>query len=114
MDPWNDAELYPQDHLSQNAIHGDLNFYRRRLVKECEQLCLQVDYDDDVAALRDHPVTIIDVPKRGNNAQCRTKTVYADAENDKLTSCLREVSIEFKYLVEDFANYSGFVVSWSF
>jgi hypothetical protein len=110
MDPWNDAELYPQDHLSQNSIHGDLNFYRRRLEKECEQLCLQEDCDEDIAALREHPVTIIDVPKRGNNAQCQTKPVFADG-NDKLTRCLREVSIEFKYLVGDFANYSGFVVS---
>ncbi|KAF8545336.1 hypothetical protein BDD12DRAFT_811413 [Trichophaea hybrida] len=93
MDPWKDAEQYPQDRLSQHAIHGDPSFYRSRLAKDCHYLCLQANRDRDVAALRNYPVTITDVPKHGigNNAQAQlqTETVSANAENNELIKCLR-------------------------
>jgi len=96
MDPWNDAEQYPQDRLFQDAIHGDPSFYRRRLANEYEELCLQADDKDDVAALSEYPVKIIDIPKRGNNVhvQRQTETTSADAKNNELTRCLRNASIE--------------------
>jgi hypothetical protein len=92
MDPWDGAEQYPQDRVFQQSVHGDLNYYRKRLAED-EDLCLQ-ECDDDLELLRDNPVIIIDIPKHESNPQRQTETSFANAENNELTKCLRNVSIE--------------------
>jgi hypothetical protein len=94
MEPWTNADRYPQDDTFAGALSGDLAAHRERLAarqtSEAEDvLCLRLNEPDEIEILKDNPVTITDISKYGG----RIETVSADATNGELLNSLRNVSI---------------------
>jgi hypothetical protein len=94
MEPWTNADRYPQDDTFAGALSGDLAAHRERLAARQtsaaeDVLCLRLNEPDEIEILKDNPVTITDISKYGG----RIETVSADATNGELLNSLRNVSI---------------------